>query len=453
MRVVLCFCRAGPIATNSSSSSSTTTTTTTTNGGSSSSSSSSGNSSNGSESTSPAASGGGGGLSMGAIIGISVAAVIILLLLGTTLLYLRHQQQQEPKGAGGSLAASHCTEFSLAEVLKATNNWSQDHHLGSGSFGDVYKGVSPRDGTTVWAVKRARLMVVGFQKEIEQMADKNHPNIVRLLGFAIGGDLRSRPEQVLIYEYVPNGDLQKWIDPKAERPLNLKQRLDILIGMARGFEYLHGFGIVHRDIKPANVLITNSMQAKIADFGLVRMGEGTTIGTTRIVGTPGYVDPVYSRTSKATAASDVYRMSEATAASGVYSFGVLMLVLLTRQAPLSETAGKSWQIIPWASECVNSGELGSLKDPNLDAPADAVLRVAQLALSCTVECTAARPSMAEIANQLQAIRDEVVGKEELRAAVKVDSQVQEMKDAFVGIEGPETEIQMMGDSFAEENLV
>ncbi|CAI6002648.1 unnamed protein product [Closterium sp. NIES-65] len=170
--------------------------------------------------------------------------------------------------------------------------------------------------------------------------------------------------------------------------------------------------------------------AKIADFGLVRMGEGTTVGTTRIVGTPGYVDPVYSRTSKATAASDVYR-----------------------QAPLSETAGKSWQIIPWASECVNSGELGSLKDPNLDAPADAVLRVAQLALSCTVECTAARPSMAEIANQLQAIRDEVVGKKELRAAVKVDSQVQEMKEAFVGIEGPETEIQMMGDSFAEENLV
>ncbi|CAI5999028.1 unnamed protein product [Closterium sp. NIES-65] len=130
-----------------------------------------------------------------------------------------------------------------------------------------------------------------------------------------------------------------------------------------------------------------------------------------------------------------------------------MLVVLTRQAPLSETAGKSWQIIPWASECVNSGELGSLRDPNLDAPADAVLRVAQLALSCTVECTAARPSMAEIANQLQAIRDEVVGKEELRAAVKVDSQVQEMKEAFVGIEGPETEIQMMGDSFAEENPV
>ncbi|CAI5982392.1 unnamed protein product, partial [Closterium sp. NIES-65] len=342
---------------------------------------------------------------------------------------------------GGSLAASHCTEYSLEEVLTATNDWSQDHQLGSGAFGDVYKGVSPRDGTTVWAVKRAKLIDVDFQKEIKQMADKNHPNIVRLLGFAIGGDLRTRPEQVLIYEYVPNGDLHKWIDPKEASPLTLKQRLDILIGMARGFEYLHGFGIVHRDIKPANVLITENMQAKIADFGLVRMGEGTTVGTTRIMGTPGYVDPIYSRTSKATAASDVY------------SFGVLMLVVLTGQAPISETAGKSQQITPWASECLSSGELGSLKDPNLDAPADAVLRVAQLALSCTGERTAGRPSMAQIANELQAIRDEVVGKEELSAAVKVDNQVQEMKDAFSGIESLDAEIQMIGDSFAEENPV
>ncbi|CAI5462917.1 unnamed protein product [Closterium sp. Yama58-4] len=106
-----------------------------------------------------------------------------------------------------------------------------------------------------------------------------------------------------------------------------------------------------------------------------------------------------------------------------------------------------------ASECLSSGELGSLKDPKLDAPADAVLRVAQLALSCTGERTAGRPSMAQIANELQAIRDEVVGKEELSAAVKVDNQVQEMKDAFAGIESLDAEIQMIGDSFAEGNPV
>ncbi|CAI5979246.1 unnamed protein product [Closterium sp. NIES-64] len=273
-----------------------------------------------------------------------------------------------------------------------------------------------------------------FQREVVQMADKNHPNIVRLLGFAVGGDVRSMIEQVLIYEFVPNGDLDKWIGPNAPSPLSLKQRLDILIGIARGFEYLHSFDIVHRDIKPANILITNDMQPKIADFGLVRAAEGTTVGTTRIMGTPGYVDPVYSRTSKATTASDVY------------SFGVLMLVVLTGRPPLSEDDGESKQIVPWASRCLSSNDTESLKDARMDAPpGDAVLRVAELAVSCTVERTASRPSMALIATQLQAVREEVAGKKEFCAAIKVDAQIQEMKDAVAGVESLETQLRMIGD--------
>ncbi|CAI7804912.1 unnamed protein product [Closterium sp. NIES-54] len=169
------------------------------------------------------------------------------------------------------------------------------------------------------------------------MADKNHPNIVRLLGFAIGGDLRSRPEQILIYEYVPNGDLREWTGPNTECPLTLKQRMDILIGLARGLEYLHRFGIVHRDINPGNVLITDSMQAKIADFGLVKMGEGTSVSTTRIMGTPGYVDPAYFSTCKATTASDVY------------SFGVLLLVVLTGRPPFVEADEEGQLVTKWVS--------------------------------------------------------------------------------------------------------
>ncbi|CAI5532900.1 unnamed protein product [Closterium sp. Naga37s-1] len=138
-----------------------------------------------------------------------------------------------------------------------------------------------------------------------------------------------------------------------------------------------------------------------------------------------------------TAATDVYRQGS--------DFGVLMLVVLTGQAPLLETHGKSQQITPWASECLPSGNLGSLKDPTMDAPADAMLRVAQLALSCTAERTAARPSMAHIANELQAIREEWVGKEELSAAVKVDAEVQEMRDV-VGVNSLDTELQMIEDN-------
>ncbi|CAI5527885.1 unnamed protein product, partial [Closterium sp. Naga37s-1] len=170
-----------------------------------------------------ATSGGSSGLPLGTIIGIVVASVVLLLLLLLTavLLYLRHKRQQKSPRATlthqaatvGTLAGLKSAELSLAEVEAATNNWSVENQLGSGAFGDVYKGVSPRDGVTDWAVKRAKLLVVDFQRELQQMADKNHPNIVRLLGFAVGGDMRTRPEQVLIYEFVSNGDLEKWLDP------------------------------------------------------------------------------------------------------------------------------------------------------------------------------------------------------------------------------------------------
>ncbi|CAI5489749.1 unnamed protein product, partial [Closterium sp. Naga37s-1] len=139
-----------------------------------------------------------------------------------------------------------------------------------------------------------------------EMATKHHPNLVRLLGFAIGITDRKKVEQVLIYELMPNGDLSQWIGKEALAPLSFEQRVGVLVGAARGFEYLHSFGIVHRDIKPANILLDQNMQAKISDFGLVRKGEGTTLQSTRVVGTPGYVDPSYAASNRATTATDVY---------------------------------------------------------------------------------------------------------------------------------------------------
>ncbi|GJP43134.1 hypothetical protein CLOM_g2627, partial [Closterium sp. NIES-68] len=379
-----------------------------------------------------------GDLSAGAIAAIAVAAVaFLLLLIGTLLWWRRHKKEAAPpaaitikesedavltrdfKGLAGSVAASHCTEYSLEEVMAATSNWSNDNRLSSGAFGDVFKGVSPRDSTTRWAVKRAKLLDADFQREVRQIADKNHPHIVRLLGFSIGGDMRTRPEQVLIYEFVPNGDLEMWISTQAPFHLSLKQRLDILIGAARGLEYLHSFGLVHRDIKPANILLGENMQAKIADFGLVRGEEGSTVGTTRVMGTPGYVDPIYFQTSKATTATDVY------------SFGVLILVVLTgRSRPLYTDDGKSEHILSWVESCLLSDSPTHLKDLSMDAPDDAVLRLAQLAIRCTVERTASRPSMAHVAKELFSVRTEVVGEEELREAIRVDKQAQEMTTAF-----------------------
>ncbi|CAI5975955.1 unnamed protein product, partial [Closterium sp. NIES-64] len=109
-------------------------------------------------------------------------------------------------------AAQVCQEYSLATVAKATNGWSQANLLGMGGFGDVYRGVSPTDGTTQWAVKRARTVTTDFDKEVCAMATKDHPNLVKLLGFSIGITGKTRVEQILIYELMPNGDLSRWIE-------------------------------------------------------------------------------------------------------------------------------------------------------------------------------------------------------------------------------------------------
>ncbi|CAI5965450.1 unnamed protein product [Closterium sp. NIES-65] len=102
-------------------------------------------------------------------------------------------------------------------------------------------------------------------------------------------------------------------------------------------------------------------------------------------------------------------------------FGVLMLVVLTGWSSRFEDAGETKHIVVWASECLSSGGSEGLKHPTMDAPGETVLRVVELAVSCTVERTASRPSMAHIATQLQAVREEVVGKEESGAAIKVDA--------------------------------
>ncbi|CAI5513693.1 unnamed protein product [Closterium sp. Naga37s-1] len=126
-------------------------------------------------------------------------------------------------------------------------------------------------------------------------------------------------------------------------------------------------------------------------------------------------------------------------------FGVLMLVVLTGREPISENAGESWKITPWVAECLSKNDVGSLMDPTMDAPAEAVLRVAQISLACTGERTADRPSMLQVANELQAIREAVGGKEVLCAAVKVDAQVQEMKDVVAGVASLDTEIMKIGE--------
>ncbi|GJP44254.1 hypothetical protein CLOM_g3632 [Closterium sp. NIES-68] len=328
--------------------------------------------------------------------------------------------------------------YSLAEVLQATDNWASYNHLGSGGYGDVYKGVPPcaREGgggagaiggagrgsgrgagktagegevgitveagePKVWAVKRAKIRTNDFHKEVQLMASKHHPHLVRLLGYCETTDAKTHEqEQIIIYEFMANGDLERVLNNLSTRPISLQQRLEMMIGAARGLEYLHSFSMVHRDVKPANILLDGNWKAKIADFGLTKMGEGNAYNpqdSTRVLGTPGYVDPVYGRTRKATPANDVF------------SFGIVMLELLTGRRAIMVLSGNDdpINISKWAAPLVEQGNVAAFKDPNLDAPDDVVLRLALLAVKCTAMPAVSRPRMVKIVADLEGIKEEL----------------------------------------------
>ncbi|GJP48937.1 hypothetical protein CLOM_g8210 [Closterium sp. NIES-68] len=370
------------------------------------------------------------GLSLGAIIGIVVGGILVigLLAIGMLLLYKRRStkapEKSNPQAGDGSFKeessmpshAHMCQRYSFAEVSKATDNWAEANHIGTGGYGEVYRGVSPSDPSVVWGVKRAKILTNDFRREVEEMASKSHPNLVRLLGYCVHIDMATEHhEQIVIYEFCSNGDLEKYLSGGPKKgSLSLEQRMEVVVGVARGLEYLHQFDIVHRDIKPANVLLDANMQAKVSDFGLVRMTEGTTVNPTRVVGTPGYVDPAYSRTNKATPMADVH------------SFGVMMLeIMLTKPVVMHVNGGTN--IRDWVAERVQLGEVDALKDPHLDTvPSELLLKLVELALQCTSLPASSRPHMTEVVAQLVAMKREFVkdgGSAKKSRMQKIDDEV------------------------------
>ncbi|CAI5502211.1 unnamed protein product, partial [Closterium sp. Naga37s-1] len=256
-------------------------------------------------------------LSTGAIVGIAVGCFAGFVLLAAVLSCLLW-----PRGQRKWQGLEVCEQYTLHQMVKATDNWAKENEVGRGGFGIVYKGHSPQGQT--WAIKRSTVMTNNFEREVRAMATLNHVNLVRLLGFCVDQNVETgNQEQILVYEFVANRDLQYHIF-KTKNPLSLRQRLRLAQGAAEGLAYLHGFEtpIIHRDIKPANILVTADMHAKVADFGLLKRLTHCEGDATRVAGTPGYVDPDYNRTRVVTTKSDVF------------SFGIVLLELLTGSTPI-----------------------------------------------------------------------------------------------------------------------
>ncbi|XP_066317252.1 LEAF RUST 10 DISEASE-RESISTANCEUS RECEPTOR-LIKE PROTEIN KINASE-like 2.4 isoform X2 [Miscanthus floridulus] len=230
--------------------------------------------------------------------------------------------------AHGSLAPKR---YKYSEVTKITS--SLNNKLGEGGYGMVFKGRLD-DGRLV-AVKflhDSKGDGKEFVNEVMSIGRTSHINIVSLFGFCLEGSKRA-----LIYEYMPNGSLDKYIyseNPKAV--LGWDKLYTIAIGIARGLEYLHhscNTRIVHFDIKPQNILLDQNLHPKIADFGLAKLcrTKESMLSMTGARGTPGFIAPeVHSRT-----------FGVVSTKSDVYSYGMMLLEMVGGRKNVKSVAQES----------------------------------------------------------------------------------------------------------------
>ncbi|KAL5706394.1 hypothetical protein ACHQM5_024568 [Ranunculus cassubicifolius] len=288
--------------------------------------------------------------------------------------------------------------FDLNEVVKATNNFSQDSLIGSGAFGNVYLGSFEEDGFL--AIKRAHSdsfqSVEEFRNEVELISRVKHRNLVGLMGYC--EEPGPRGAKILIYEYVPHGSLLEYITGRNRKTLSWRQRVNIAIGAAKGIAFLHEGvkpSIIHRDIKPSNILVGDGFEAKVSDFGLVKTGP---VGdqshvSSQVKGTPGYLDPAYCTS---------YHLSPF---SDVYSFGVILLQLVAaRPAVDTSTNNSRYHIIEWARPSLELGNVEDIVDVNLlsePCNMEMMLKMGQLGLQCVVKVPKERPTITQVWKELE----------------------------------------------------
>ncbi|GAU34232.1 hypothetical protein TSUD_210140 [Trifolium subterraneum] len=290
--------------------------------------------------------------------------------------------------------------FNLEELEKATQNFSQDCLLGSGAFGNVYKGTFELEG--ILAIKRSHsesfLSMEEFRNEVRLLSAVKHKNLIGLVGYC------EEPERdgakILVYEYVPNGSLLEYMMGNRRRSLTWKQRINIAIGAAKGIAYLHEEvkpSIIHRDIKPSNILLGEDFEAKVSDFGLVKSGPtgDQSHVSSQIKGTPGYLDPAYCSSCHLTKFSDVY------------SFGVILLQLISARPAVDNAENPSNQhIIDWARPSIEKGNIEEIMDANLfceSEPCDmkVMLQMGQLGIRCVAQEPKHRPTMTQVCKELE----------------------------------------------------
>ncbi|VFQ85110.1 unnamed protein product [Cuscuta campestris] len=306
-------------------------------------------------------------------------------------------QQQLEGGNGGRMKI-----YTLKDLKKATNNFDQKLILGQGGYGTVYKGVL--EDSSVVAIKKSKIsdqtQVEQFIHEVDVLSQINHRNVVKLFGCCLETQV-----PMLVYEFITNGTLSDHLHRDDGSPkMPFAARLRVASESAGAISYLHSSAslpIIHRDIKTSNILLDERLTAKVSDFGASRLIPlDHTRVTTQVQGTFGYLDPEYFYTGELTEKSDVY------------SFGVVLAELLTGEKAVSfSRAEEDRNLCAYFVSALNNGRLGQVLDSHIvnngAVMFEHLLEVAEIARRCMNAKRDDRPTMKEVAMELERLRNQV----------------------------------------------
>ncbi|EFH56320.1 predicted protein [Arabidopsis lyrata subsp. lyrata] len=279
--------------------------------------------------------------------------------------YRRHKKVKEVLEEWEIQCGPH--RFAYKELFKATKGFKQ--LVGKGGFGQVFKGTLPGSDAEI-AVKRishdSRQGMQEFLAEISTICRLRHPNLVRLQGYC-----RYKEELYLVYDFMPNGSLDKYRANKEQ--LTWDNWVQV---------------VIHRDIKPANVLIDHQMNARLGDFGLAKLYyQGYDPQTSRVAGTFGYIAPELIRSGRATTGTDVY------------AFRLFILEVSCGRRLIEPRAATNEVVLAeWTLECWENGDILKAANERLhqEHNREQLEIVLKLGVLCSHQVATVRPDMSKV---------------------------------------------------------
>ncbi|XP_060208954.1 probable LRR receptor-like serine/threonine-protein kinase At3g47570 [Lycium barbarum] len=367
--------------------------------------------------------------SLKVILAIVAAFSFLILLFSTfTFMYLKKKKKNSrtefPATSSMEDIPLH-PKITYKELHNATRGFSSENLIGTGNFGRVYRGALPPSEVDM-AVKVLNLNQRGASKsflaECQALRNIRHRNLIKVLSVCSSSDFQGNDFKALIYQFMPNGSLDKRLHPQGGHftyaSLDIVQRISIAVDVASALHYLHyqcTTTVIHCDLKPSNILLDDDLTAHVSDFRLARLlvkiNRETNVNqfsSLVVKGTMGYIAPVYGMGAAASTWGDVY------------SYGILLLELFTGNSPVDETFQDGLNLHNFVKHSLPDRVLELIDQSALEEAAyqgnfkadpwiECLISLLQIGVTCSAEYPQDRMNTKQVLDRLHSVRGRFLG--------------------------------------------